>query len=131
MGLRIFTPPLNTPVGTSAVWQKLASICNPYALTDKVGVRARQHRRLAKLRKTVAADLHLGQIDSLELLELCRAAAPTVIYDIGANRGTWTLLTKAVYPASQVHAFEPLETHRAGFERRMRGIAGVMVHQVA
>ena len=85
---------------------------------------AARRRRLGRLKGTVAEQLKVGHIDSLELLELLRRKAPTVIYDIGANVGTWTLLAKAIFPAAEIHAFEPLPRHVAAFQKTL-GFLGI------
>lgn len=104
---------------------------NPLALFQRVGEWAETRRRLCRLRGTVAGRLHDGHIDSLELLELLRPAGLKVIFDIGANIGTWTLLAKAIYPHAEIHAFEPLPQHFAGFQKSAAGITGVRLHEVA
>ena len=83
------------------------------------------------LRGTPAAGLQIGHIDSLELLELVRDFSPRVIYDIGANVGTWTVLAKSLFPASEIHSFEPLDQLKEEFLRRTRGLTGIYRHAVA
>lgn len=95
---------------------------NPFVLFPRLGQWADTHRRLRRLRGTVAAPLHDGHIDSLELLDLVRPFDPRVIFDIGANIGTRTLLAKAIYPNSEIHAFEPLQQHTAKFRASVSGI---------
>jgi FkbM family methyltransferase len=104
---------------------------NPFVLLPRLGEWAETHRRLNRLRGTVAAPLHAGHIDSLELLELLRPRNPRVIFDIGANVGTWTLLAKALYPNCEIHAFEPLKQHTAKFRTVVSGIPGITLHEVA
>ncbi len=41
-------------------------------------------------------------------VELIRKFRPKVIWDVGANSGTYGLLAKALNPSSEVHFFEPL-----------------------
>jgi FkbM family methyltransferase len=79
----------------------------------------------------VAERLTLGHIDSLEVLELLRPLNLKIIYDIGANVGTWTLLAKAIFPMAEVHAFEPLAIHQQGFQRDAGHLPGVHLHKVA
>jgi len=79
----------------------------------------------------VAHRLALGHIDTLELLELIRPLHPSVIFDIGAHEGTWTLLAKAIYPDAEVHAFEPLEAHRRRFVAATHSLPGISLHPVA
>jgi len=105
-------------------------LVNPRLLLERLAVESVRRRRLARLKRTAGADLGLGHIDSLELLEML-VPRPAVIYDIGANRGTWTLLAKSVFPASEVHAFEPLEEHCRQFEAAAASLPGVRLHRVA
>lgn len=104
---------------------------NPLLFMERIGQWAVQKQRLRKLRGTVASQLTTGHIDSLELLELLRPMNPQVIYDIGANVGTWTLLAKAVFPSAMVHAFEPLESHWGEFAERTRSLSRVNLHRIA
>lgn len=104
---------------------------NPRLLCERLAEMSLEGRRLARLRGTVAEGLHRGHIDSLELLELLREDPPRVIYDIGANVGTWALLAKAVFPRAEVHCFEPLDRLKGEFDARTRGVAGIHRHALA
>lgn len=104
---------------------------NPLALLERLGEWAAGRRRVRRLRQTAAQSLREGHLDSLELLELLKKENLNVIFDIGANVGTWTLLAKAIHPAAQVHAFEPLQKHAACFRSFVEGVANVELHQVA
>jgi FkbM family methyltransferase len=86
---------------------------------------------LRKLYKTPAEQLQSGHIDSLELLELLRDKPPRVIYDIGANIGTWTLLAKAIFSDAEVHAFEPLGKLKNRFLSTTQSLSNVYLHTVA
>ena len=103
---------------------------NPLLLTERLGQWGTEHRRLRRLRGTVAKDLATGHIDSMELLELLRPLNPQVIFDVGANVGTWTLLAKALYPEAQVHAFEPLSMHTEKFRQLTKRLDGVHLHEI-
>jgi FkbM family methyltransferase len=103
---------------------------NPLALLERLGQAATELRRLRKLRHTPASVLEKGHIDSLELLELLSPDPPRVIYDIGANVGTWTLLAKAIFPEAAVHAFEPLTSHLEKFRAATAQLSQVTPHQV-
>lgn len=96
---------------------RLSLLYNPRVVLERLALASQRRRRFARLRDTPAAALSLGHIDSLELLETLRATPPAVIYDIGANIGTWTCLAKSLYPAARVEAFEPLAQHVADFHR--------------
>lgn len=85
---------------------------------------------MSHLKGTVAHSLKLGHIDSLELLDIVRDQQPRVIYDIGANVGTWTLLAKACFPDASIHAFEPLKMHHGQFLEMVRSIPDITLHKV-
>lgn len=104
---------------------------DPRQLCERLAELSIAQRRRASLRGTPAAWLTDDHIGSLELLRMIGPLAPQVIYDIGGNVGTWTLLAKSVYPRANVHAFEPLIAHHAGFERNTAGLAGVHLHRLA
>lgn len=100
-------------------------------LLERIGQWATERRRLRRLARTPAAGLNRYHIDSLELLDLLKEKPPQVIYDIGANCGSWTLLAKTLFPAAEVHAFEPLDSLRADFERNTAGLDKVQWHRLA
>lgn len=104
---------------------------NPRILCERLAVASINRRRKSRLRKTVAASLHLHDISSLELLELARSADIKVIYDIGAHVGTWSLLAKAVFPCAEIHAFEPLLQHRSEFLMSFADVKDATLHSVA
>jgi FkbM family methyltransferase len=104
---------------------------NPRLLCERLAQFSVEQRRRKKLRGTPAEGLQVGHIDSLELLELVRPFSPRVIYDIGANIGTWTVLAKSLFPAAEVHSFEPLNQLKEEFSRRTRRLSGVNRHGVA
>ena len=54
-----------------------------------------------------------------------------MIYDIGANVGTWSLLAKALIPSARIHAFEPLPKHQTEFLHNFTGKEGVTLHPIA
>ena len=97
---------------------------------ERLGEWAAERRRLWKLRGTVASQLTTGHIDSYELLEVLRPSNPQVIYDIGANVGTWTLLAKALYSKAQIHAFEPLPMHTEKFQQLSKDLTDVHLHEI-
>lgn len=110
---------------------RLELLYNPRLLIERLAIASQRQRRLGKLRETVAAGLQLGHIDSLELLELAKPDQPQIIYDIGANVGTWTLLAKACFPQATIHAFEPLVMHHELFELAMHNITNITLHKIA
>jgi FkbM family methyltransferase len=104
----------------------------PHLLLERLTQSATRRYRLRRLRKTPAASLLHDHIDALELLEIVQTAVrPLVIYDIGANRGTWTLLARTICPQAEVHAFEPLESLHAEFRRTVAPVGRAVLHPVA
>lgn len=104
---------------------------NPRLLCERVAAKSIRLRRLAKLQNTPARNLLSGHIDSLELVQLAERAEIGVIYDLGANVGTWTLLAKSFIPNAQIHAFEPLLKHSNVFAENTSGVENISFHQVA
>ena len=104
---------------------------NPRLLCERLATASLRQRRLDRLRKTPAQELSSGHIDTLELLEIASGVGVDVIYDIGGNVGTWTLLAKSVIPGATVEAFEPLPAHCEGFARRCDQLPGVRLHPIA
>ncbi len=106
---------------------------NPSLLIERLALASKQKGRLGKLKNTVGKSLKIGHIDSLELLEIILNENPelkksAVIYDIGSNIGTWTLLAKSLFPSAEVHAFEPLNIHIEKFEANTKKIQQVYMH---
>lgn len=110
---------------------RLELLWNPRLLCERLAAISAQQRRLKKLRNTPAQNLSLGHIDSLELLEIARIAGIKVIYDIGANAGTWALLAKAIIPDASVEAFEPLPMHHESFKQNCAHLPKVTLHPIA
>jgi FkbM family methyltransferase len=112
---------------------RLSLLYNPFDLIERLGIEIGRKRRLKKLQHTPARELEIGHIDSLELLELIKTdlmggGAP-VIFDIGGNIGTWTLLATAILPNSTVHAFEPLQVHIDGFKKNTAQLRNIYLHE--
>lgn len=74
----------------------------------KVGRFARDRRRMGQLVGTSASTLQVGLLSTLELCQLILPDDVTSIWDVGANRGTWTRLGVALFPKTPIFAFEPL-----------------------
>ncbi|TAF74501.1 MAG: FkbM family methyltransferase [Bacteroidetes bacterium] len=89
--------------------------------------------RRNELKNTIAAKLSIAEIDSLELLQICKAESIDVkcIYDIGANIGTWAMLAKAVFPSASFECFEPLNLHFSDFEKNTKLLQYIHLHKVA
>lgn len=94
---------------------RLSLLYNPLDLVERLALFSQRWRRRRKLAATPAAQLQFGHLDSLELLELLSSRPPAVIYDIGANAGTWTCLAKSLYPSATVVGVEPLKQHHEAF----------------
>jgi FkbM family methyltransferase len=90
-----------------------------------------ERRRHQSLQGTAAAGLRTEEIDSLELLIILRPLSPKVVYDIGANVGTWTRLAKAIFPDASIQAFEPLASHAERFKQNTCTLKNVHLHEVA
>jgi FkbM family methyltransferase len=110
---------------------RLELLYNPRLLCERLAIESGRRRRFAALKGTQAATLALGHIDTLELVELARQAGISVIYDIGANIGTWSLLAKSIIPSARIHAFEPLAKHQAKFLRTFADREDVTLHPIA
>ncbi len=104
---------------------------NPLLLLERIGQWATARRRFRRLSRTPARGLNRYHIDSLELLDLLQGDPPQVVYDIGANCGTWTLLAKSCFPNAEVHAFEPLERLKPEFEKNTAGLEKTHWHGIA
>lgn len=109
---------------------RAALFYNPGVIIDRLAIAINRYKRMRRLKGTPAANLTLGHIDSLELLELIKkdGSALVNIFDVGANVGTWTLLAKAVFPDTTVEAFEPLEVHVKSFEEATTQLKNVNLH---
>jgi FkbM family methyltransferase len=110
---------------------RLKLLYDPRLLCERLAIESVSRRRLAALKGTQAAGLALGHIDTLELVELASHEGIRVIYDIGANIGTWSLLAKSVIPSALIHAFEPLLKHQTEFLHNFEGIEDVTLHSIA
>ncbi len=110
---------------------RLELLYKPRLLCERLAIESVRRRRLAALKGTQAAGLALGHIDTLELVELAGQAGINVIYDIGANVGTWSLLAKSLIPCAHIHAFEPLAKHQTQFLHNLKGREDVTLHPIA
>jgi FkbM family methyltransferase len=110
---------------------RLELLYNPRLLCERLAIESVKRRRLATLKGTRASGLSLGHIDTLELVELASQVGISVMYDIGANVGTWSLLAKALVPDARIEAFEPLPKHQAEFLRNFSGSTDVTLHPIA
>lgn len=110
---------------------RFSLLFRPRFLLERLARTSQSRRRMSRLRGTPASELLPGHIDSLELLELVRTIGVKVIYDIGANAGTWALLARSIIPGARIDAFEPLETHCAAFLRNTADLTDIHLHRTA
>ena len=96
---------------------------------ESLAFRLRRHLRSRAVRGTPAAGT--DAFDTYELLLQLRGNAPRVAYDLGGNRGQWTVLARSVFPAVEIHAFEPLPDHCTDYAARTRSLPHVHLHPVA
>lgn len=108
-------------------------LLNPAALLERLGSGARSWRRHRRLRGTPAGRLHIAHYDTLELLDIAeeRAGAPSVVYDVGAEAGLFTVLARSRFPGCTVHAFEPLPEHHDRYRARVGAMERTALHTVA
>ena len=108
---------------------RLSLFYNPFNLLERLAVEIKKTKRLKKLKNSSGKNLKQGHIDSLELLEIISTDLnEPIIFDIGANIGTWTLLAKSIFPESVIHAFEPLEKHIDEFNLNCATLDNIYLH---
>ncbi|MBS1519722.1 MAG: FkbM family methyltransferase [Bacteroidetes bacterium] len=109
---------------------RLSLFYNPLVIIDRLAIAINRRKRKNRLKGTPADGLGLGYLDSLELLELIKKDGfkPGVIFDIGANIGTWTVLAKSLFPEAATHGFEPLKNHIQQFEKNIKGLSNAHIH---
>lgn len=110
---------------------RLELLYNPRLLCERLATESMRRRRLSELRNTPASCLTLGHIDSLELLKIARQLEIDIIYDIGANVGTWSLLAKSLIPDAKIFAFEPLPKHQVAFRDTFQANNDIQLHPIA
>ena len=104
----------------------------PHMLLERLLEVASRRHRLNRLRRTPARVLVHDHIQSLELLDIVQhEIAPRTVYDVGANRGTWSLLARSICPQAEIHAFEPLTEVREEFRKNVAAVGCVALHSVA
>jgi FkbM family methyltransferase len=99
-------------------------------LIERLALEFQRRGRLSKIKGTVARDLKLGHLGTLELIKLTGSHTPQVVYDIGAYTGTWALLAKACLPNAAIHAFEPLAIHAAQFREETKNVRDITLHEI-
>lgn len=94
-----------------------------------------RHNNKARLKKIQIAsghDLTVDHINSLELLEIIKEdLRQVVIYDVGANIGTWAQLALCVFRDAEIYCFEPLPKHIEECTDLFKENAQVKIHKVA
>ena len=68
----------------------------------------RNRRRVRSLKGTLASTLAPGYLSTLELCRLIPGDGLVSIWDVGANRGTWTKLAVSLFPGIPIIAIEPI-----------------------
>lgn len=93
-----------------------------------------RRKNIARLEKIAAREnqLSLQHIDSLELLEIIKNdLSNPIIYDVGANIGTWAKLALAIFPNAEIQCFEPLPDHAKSCSELFHNNPNVKVHTIA
>jgi FkbM family methyltransferase len=104
---------------------------NPRLLTERVGIALRERHRLRRLKGTRAKWLTTGYIDTMELIDLAVRGGAKTVYDIGGHVGSWSLLCNALYPKTEIFAFEPLPRHIEEFAANTRDISNIRLFPCA
>jgi FkbM family methyltransferase len=87
--------------------------------------------RRKRISSYVSNQLSRDDLSSLELLELIRPSHPETIYDIGANRGKWSLLARAIFPDANIEAFEPIPEMADLHEKQFLNDPKCHIHRIA
>jgi FkbM family methyltransferase len=91
---------------------RLELLYNPKLIVERLASEIKYKSKLSKVRQTSARGLSLDYLGTLELVELLECVShPKIIYDIGAYKGTWSLMAQAITKCEIIHAFEPLKMH--------------------
>jgi FkbM family methyltransferase len=96
-------------------------------------------RRIAQFRKALILARHpiwrrglpLGIGATIEHRDLLADLSPRTVVDIGANVGQFTLLSRGLFPAARIFAFEPLTRPAAKYRRLFDGDPQVRFLQAA
>ncbi len=98
---------------------------------ESIAFRLKRAEQRSALRDSPLRQAGFPVCDTHALLRRLSAQSPHVIYDLGGNRGQWTLLAKSVFPSATVHAFEPLAAHCEEFRRHASNLPSVYLHSTA
>lgn len=99
-----------------------------YLHTTPVIVRRRKY-----IKGTPAEKLPPENWETLDLLVCCRNMLPSVkvIWDVGANRGTWATVARSIFPEAQIHSFEPHPHAFSELEQTARQLGNVISYNIA
>lgn len=75
--------------------------------------------------------LRIGVAATIEHERIIRGLPVDTLVDVGANRGQFSLLVRAIYPHAVIYAFEPLERPAAAYRRLFAGDPLTTLHQCA
>ena len=111
---------------------RLELLYNPRLLCERLAVESVKRKRLAILKGTEAeGPRSWAYRPRWKLVELASGAGINVIYDIGANIGSWSLMAKTLVPTARIEAFEPLAKHQAQFLQNFKGSEDVTLRPIA
>jgi FkbM family methyltransferase len=94
-------------------------------------------RKLAKLLRLARRPLFLKALSrhrvaaAIEHSEVITFCAPATIIDIGANKGQFSLASRAMMPNARIHAFEPLPAAADLYASLFAGDPLTQLHRVA
>jgi FkbM family methyltransferase len=71
---------------------------------------------------------HTGEKQLLEFLAK-KEFNLRIIFDVGANDGSYSLLLSKIFPAARIHAFEPVPTTYKAAEYELKGSINVALHK--
>lgn len=75
--------------------------------------------------------LHHGIAAAIEHEATLRGLRLASLVDVGANKGQFALLARALFPEAIIHAFEPLDEEAARLAALFEGDATLFLHQMA
>jgi len=73
---------------------------------------------------------HLGQDPFLNMQSLAQQKQPPIIFDVGANLGQSIFQFRYVFPASQIHAFEPGRRTFAELSKKTSDLSNLFLNNV-
>lgn len=75
---------------------------------------------------------HFLEIFVMRSYDMDGFAPPTVVFDVGANVGMFTLRTRKIYPDAEISAFEPVKSNFQRLEENVAGKAdNIILHNFA